>query len=229
MIVTGQDVQLYYHDVDTDTDIVFACARSCTMNINPNFKNVTDYASAWYQKVKRDLTTWGVNIEGLLTLENYSYLFLSNLEASRETILIKFVVDNGAGGLVIYSGLVYPGPMGFTANNNEIGTYSVQLIGTGPYSSTGTQVTPTGILVEGGSVARFEYTVPVDGTSITVPGLIGASVITIFARGTAGEPTIIYAGTPAGDEIKFTTSTGSFTSGNDTPFLAGEKIWGNYK
>ncbi len=229
MIVTGQDVQLYYHDSDTDTDIVFACARGCVMNINPNFKNVTDYASAFAVKNKRDSYSWGVSIDGLLTLENYSYLFLTDLIQSRESILIKFVVDNGAGGLVIYSGLVFPGPFTATGNHGEVATYSVQLVGTGPYNSTGTQVTPTGILVEGGSVTRFEYTVPVEGTSITVPGLIGASAITVFARGTAGEPTIIYAGTPAGDEIKFTTSTGSFTSGNDTPFLAGEKIWGNMK
>ena len=227
--VNGTNMMLYYHDVDTDTDIPFACARECAMTITPTFKDVTDYTSAFFKKVKPDIAEWGITVNGLIILSNYSYLFMTDLQLARTSILVKFVVDNGADGLVIYAGSVYMGQITLTGNYNSEGVYSAQLVGTGAWNSTGTQVTPTGIVVQGGTVTRFEATKSGTGTTIVISATIGASVITVFARGTAGTPKIIYTGSPTGDQILFTTSTGTFTAPSDNPFLDTEELWGNFK
>lgn len=227
--VNGTDIMLYYHDVATDTDIPFACAKTSFFEISPTFKNVTDYASAFFIKQKPDIASWQMGVSGLVILSNYSYLFISDLITARTSILVKYVIDNGADGLVIYAGSCYPAQLRIDGNYNEAAIYTCTLVGTGAFNSTGTTVTPIGVVITGGTVTRFEYTVPADGVTITIGATIGASVITVFARGTAGEPTIIYTGSPTGDEVKFTSSTGVFEVGIDTPFLAGEKIWGNMK
>ena len=227
-LVNGTNVMLYYHDEGTNTDIPFACAKNCAMSINPSFRDVTSATSAFAKQVIPDIYEWSVSIDGLVTLSNYGYLFLTDLITSRLSILIKFVVDNGPDGLVIYSGQAYPGQFTLTGNYNEAAMYQVTMMGTGAYNSTGTTITPSGVVIEGGTVTRFEYTVPSDGATITIAATIGASAITVFARGTAGEPTIKYTGSPTGDEIKFTTGTGTFEAASDTPFLAGEKISGSF-
>lgn len=226
--VKGTDIMLYYHDVGTDTDIAFACAKNCALTITPTFKDVTDYTSAFFKKVKPDIAEWSVSVDGLIILQNYSYLFMTDLQQSRESILIKFVVDNGADGLVIYAGSVYIGGITLTGNFNEAGMYSTTLIGTGAYNSTGTQITPTGILVQGGVPTRFEGTSASESTSIVIASTIGASTILEFNRGGSNTTQIIYAGTPTGQQIKFDTTTGTFSTATDNPFAAGEEVSGDF-
>lgn len=226
--VKGKDMMLYYHDVATNTDIPFACSKNCTMNITPTFKDVTDYTSAFFKKVKPDIAEWSISVDGLIILSNYSYLFMTDLQLSRASILVKFVVDNGADGLVIYAGSVYMGPINLTGNFNEAGMYSVQLVGTGAYNSTGTQVTPTGVLIQGGVPTRFEGTSASESTTLVIASTIGASFILEFNRGGSNATQIIYSGTPTGQQIKFDTTTGTFSTATDNPFAAGEEISGDF-
>ena len=227
-LVDGTDVMLYYHDEGTGDDIPFACAKNCAMSINPSFREVTSASSAFFKQIIPDIAEWSVSIDGLVTLSNYGYLFLTDLITARTSILIKFVVDNGPDGLVIYSGQAYPGQFTITGNYNEAAMYQVTMMGTGAYSSTGTTITPTGVVIVGGTVTRFEYTVPADSTTIVISATIGASAIIAFDRGASNSPVIKYTGSPTGDEIKFTTGTGTFEAASDTPFLAGEKISGSF-
>jgi len=228
-VVNGTNVMLYYHDAENNKDIPFACAKNCAFTINPTFRDVTSAASAFFKQVIPDIAEWSISIDGLVTLSNYSYLFLTDLQQARTSILIKFVVDNGPDGLVIYSGMAYPGPFTLTGNYNDAAMYNVTMVGTGAYSSTGTTVTPTGVVISGGTVTRFEYTVPADSATITIAATIGASAIIAFDRGTANSPTIKYTGSATGDEVVFNTGGGTFTVATDTPFLAGEKISGSFK
>ncbi len=226
--VNGTNMMLYYHDVDTDTDIPFACARECAMTITPTFKDVTDYASAFFKKVKPDIAEWGITVNGLIILSNYSYLFMTNLQLARTSILVKFVVDNGSDGLVIYAGSVYMGSITLTGNYNSEGVYSAQLVGTGAWNSTGTQVTPGGIIVEGGSVTRFEYTVSAGGTVITISSTIGANTIIDLDRGASNITKIIFTGSPTGNEVLWKPD-GTFTVAAGNEWLATEEISGSYK
>lgn len=226
--VLGTNMMLYYHDVDTDTDIPFACAKNCVFSITPSFKDVTDYQSAFYKKVKPDIAEWGISGDGLVILSNYSYLYLTTLQQSRASIIVKFVIDNGTDGLVIYAGSVYIGQIQITGNYNEQGMYSFNLIGTGPWNSTGTQVTPTGIVVEGGSVTRFEYTVNSTGTVITISATIGANTIVQLDRGGSNVVELIFAGTPTGNQVLW-TSDGKFTVATGNEWLASEQLSGLFK
>ena len=227
--VNGTNMMLYYHRVSDNTDIAFACAKNCQMTITPTFKEVTDYASAFFKKVKPDIAEWSISVDGLVILSNYSYLFMTDLQQARASILVKFVIDNGSDGLVIYAGSVYMGPITLSGNYNEAGMYSAQLIGTGAYNSTGTQVTPGGVVISGGSVTRFEFTVVTAGTTVVIASTIGASVITIFGRSGVDTPQIIYTGSPTGSQVKFTSSTGTFEAPADNPWLVGEQLYGNFK
>lgn len=227
--ISGNDVMLYKHDVDTDTDIPFACARQCTLTITPSFKDVTNYTSAFFREVKPDTAEWGVSIEGLTILSNYSFLFLTNLQIARTSILIKFVVDCGTDGLVIYAGTVYVGSISLSGNFNEISTYSAQLVGSGAYNTSGTQVTPGGIVIEGGVVLRYEYTVVSGAVTIAVPELLGVSEVLTVDRGAANITQIIYGGTPTGNQILVSLSAGTLTTSTDNPWLAGEEVSGLYR
>lgn len=227
--VNGTDVILYKHDDDTDTEIPFACARACSMTITPSFKDVTDYTSAFFRKVKPDIAEWNISIEGLVILSNYSFLFLTTLQLARTAILVKFVVNCGDDGLVIYSGNAYIGGITLTGNFNEISTYSAQLIGSGAYNQSGTQVTPGGIIVEGGVTSRYEYTVVSGNVTITVLELLGVTEVLTVDRGAANITQIIYGGTPTGNQILVSLAAGTLTTSADNPWLATEEVSGLYR
>lgn len=227
--VNGTDVVLYKHDDALNVDYAFAAAKSCTFQIQADMKEVTSQTSAWYREFKADTANWSMSCEGLIKLQDYNYLYLTDLQKSRESILVKFVVDNGADGLVIYSGRAYIASITMTGPFNDAATYSVQLQGTGPYSQVGTSVTPAGILVQGGNVLRKEYTVPSESTSITIATILGASEILEIDRGSAAVTQILYAGSPVGNQIKVTLSGVTFQTSADQPFLAGEELVIIYK
>jgi predicted secreted protein len=102
--VIGKNIMLYKYDAETETDIPFACSTNCTFNVNVDQKEVTSQSSAWYREFKNDVASWTITCDGLITLDNYGYLFLLEQQKDRETILVKFVIDNGVDGLVIISG-----------------------------------------------------------------------------------------------------------------------------
>lgn len=227
--VNGTNIMLYYHDVDTDTDIPFACARTSSFEIQQTFKNVTSYTSAFFTQIKPDVCSWNMGVEGLTILSNYSYLFISDLILARTPILVKYVIDNGTDGLVIYAGSCYPNGLRVTGNYNEASVYSTTLLGTGAFNSTGTQVTPGGIVVEGGATLRYEKTVASENVTISVSELVGVAQVLTVDRGAANVTQIIYTGSPTGGQILVNLSAGTLTASADNPFLAGEEISGLYK
>lgn len=232
--VQGHDVVLYKHN-DDGTDTPFAFDRDITFEIQQEFKEVTDYSSPYFRKFKPDIASWRVNCSGLVVLEDYSYLFLSTLQLARTPILIKFVIDNGTGGLVIYSGNAYISSLSINANYKDIASYSVSLQGTSAYSQSGTTVTPSGVIISGGTVLRKEHTCSADSTTTTVTGLIGASNVVGMARGTSVVDTIIYHvpgvldPVPTGTEILINLITGVVTAPTDQPFINTEKLVFEYQ
>ena len=105
--VTGQKLNIYKYNSIANTDTLIACARTCTLNVSVNAMDVTNVNSAWFQESRPDVANWSISADGLVVLDDYSYLFMLQSQLNREVHLIKFVIDNGtAGGLVIVSGLV---------------------------------------------------------------------------------------------------------------------------
>ena len=82
-------------------------------------------------RFKNDIASWTISCDGLITLENYGYLYLLNLQQSRASIQVKFVVDNGTLGLVIISGTCNLTSLQINGPWKDVATYAVSLQGTG--------------------------------------------------------------------------------------------------
>ena len=208
--VAGKNIMLYYHNPITNTDIPFACSTNCTFSVQVGQKEVTSQTSAWYKEFKNDIASWTISCDGLITLENYGYLYLLNLQQSRASIQVKFVIDNGTLGLVIISGTCNLTSLQINGPWKDVATYAVSLQGTGAYGTTGTSVTPGGtVIVAGGVVSDKQYTAAGGETTITWTDMIG-KVCLYVSRGGIDVRDILTT-TPSGEQVQWNTTTGVLT------------------
>jgi len=217
--LTGRTATLYtegtYINYFTSTiayDIPFACSTSCTFNVNVNQKEVTSQTSAWYREFKNDIASWTINCDGIITLDNYGYLFLLQQQQNRTTIVVKFVIDNGANGLVIITGKCNLTSLSINGPWKDIATYSVSLQGTGAYGTSGTTINPSGVVVTGGGTTMKQYTAAGGETYITFTDLIGKTCLYV-SRGGVDVRDIITSGTPSAEQVKWNSATGVLTFG----------------
>ena len=208
--VIGKNIMLYKYDAETETDIPFACSTNATFTVNVDQKEVTSQSSAWYREYRNDIANWQVNCDGLVTLDGYGYLFLLEQQQARETILVKFVIDNGDDGLVIISGNCNLTSLTINAPYKDIATYSVTLQGSGAYGTSGTSISPSGVVIIGGSVYSKGYTATGGETTITWTDLIGKTCLYV-SRGGIDVQNIIVSGTPIDEEVKWNSTTGVLT------------------
>ena len=195
------------------TDIPFACSTNCSFSVNVDQKEVTSQTSAWYREFKNDIANWSVNCDGLITLENYGYLYLLQTQQNRTQIAIKFAIDNGVDGLVIIGGNCNLTSLQINAPYKDIGTYSVGLQGSGAYTTSGTSINQNGvIIVANGQVYMKQATAAGGETTITWSDMIGKTCLG-FTRGGVEVREILTTGTPTNDQIKFTSASGVVTFG----------------
>lgn len=208
--VIGKNIMLYKRDTVNNTDIPFACSTNATFSVNVDQKEVTSQTSAWYREFKNDIASWSVTCDGLVTLDNYGYLFLLEQQQNRETILVKFVIDNGVDGLVIISGNCNLTSLNINAPYKDIGTYSVTLQGTGAYGTSGTSISPSGVVIVGGTVYSKGFTASGGELTITWTDMIGKTCLYV-SRGGIDVQTILTTGTPIDEEVKWNSVTGVLT------------------
>ena len=208
--VAGKNIMLYYHNPITNTDIPFACSTNCTFSVQVGQKEVTSQTSAWYKEFKNDIASWTISCDGLITLENYGYLYLLNLQQSRASIQVKFVIDNGTLGLVIISGTCNLTSLQINGPWKDVATYAVSLQGTGAYGTTGTSVTPGGtVIVAGGVVSDKQYTAAGGETTITLTDMIGKTCLYVSRGGI--DVRDILTTTPSGEQVQWNSTTGVLT------------------
>jgi predicted secreted protein len=207
--VQGKNIILYYHDTITNTDIPFACSTNCTFNVQVDQKEVTSQTSAWYKEYKNDIASWNISCDGIVTLDNYGYLFLLQQQQNRETILVKFVIDNGLDGLVIISGNCNLTNLQINGPFKDIATYSCSLQGTGAYGTSGTSITPGGVVIVGGSVYDKQYVAAGAETTITWVDMIGKTCLYV-SRGGVDVREIVASGA-TGEQVAWNTTTGVLT------------------
>jgi predicted secreted protein len=207
--VQGKNIMLYYHDPISNTDIPFACSTNCTFSVQVDQKEVTSQTSAWYKEFKNDIASWSVNCDGLVTLNNYGYLFLLQQQQNRTTILIKFVIDNGIDGLVIISGNCNLTNLQINGPFKDIATYACSLQGTGAYGTSGTSITPGGVVIVGGSVYDKQYVAAGAETSITWTDMIGKTCLYV-SRGGVDVREIVSSGA-TGEQVAWNSTTGVLT------------------
>ena len=191
-------------------DVPFACSTNATFSVNVDQKEVTSQTSAWYREYKNDIASWTLSCDGLVTLSGYNYLFLLNQQQSRSSIVTKFAIDNEADGLVIISGTCNLTSLSINAPYKDIATYSVSLQGSGAYSTSGTSISPSGIVIIGGSVYTQGTTAAGGETTITYSAMVGKSCLYV-SRGGIDVQNIITSGTPIDEDVKWNTLTGVLT------------------
>ena len=195
------------------TDIPFACSTNCSFSVNVDQKEVTSQTSAWYREFKNDIANWSVNCDGLITLENYGYLYLLQTQQNRTQIAIKFAIDNGVDGLVIIGGNCNLTSLQINAPYKDIGTYSVGLQGSGPYTTSGVSINQNGVIITASSQVYMKSATAAGGeTTITFADMIGKTCLG-FTRGGVEVREILTTGTPTNDQIKFTSASGVVTFG----------------
>jgi hypothetical protein len=215
-VINGTNIVLYYYDPETEEGIPFGAATNCSFEVSVDQVEVTSQSSAWFKQYKNDVASWTINADGFVALSEYSYLFLANLQLSRESILIKFQIDNDNGdgsddlGYTVFTGSANLSSLSLSAGVEAASTYSVSLQGSGPYTITGTQVAPGEVVIVGSNVVMFDYTASGGQTSITWTGAIGLSCVTV-TRGGIEVRTIQTSGVPTGENVTFNSSTGTLT------------------
>lgn len=233
-VINGTNIVLYYYDPETMEGIPFGAATNCSFEVSVDQVEVTSQTSAWFREYKNDIATWNVTCDGFVALNDYSYLFLANLQLSKESILIKFQIDNDNGdgsgdlGYTVFSGSANLTSLSLSGPVENTSTYSVSLQGTGPYTISGTQVDPGGVVVVGSNVVMFDYTASGGETSITWVGAIGLSCVTV-TRGGIEVRAIASSGTPTGENVTFNSSTGVLTFATARPLEADEFVRGLFK
>jgi len=196
--------------------VPFGAATNCSFEVSVDQKEVTSQSSAWFREYKNDVASWTINADGFVALSGYSYLFLANLQLTRQPIIIKFQIDNDNGdgsgtlGYSIFTGTANLSSLSLSAGVEAASTYSVSLQGSGAYNITGTQVTPTGVVIESGNVTMQQYTAFGGETTITFSTQIGTSCLSV-TRGGLEVRTILTSGAPTGENVTFNSSTGVLT------------------
>lgn len=221
-LVNGRNIMLYKYDATTYEDIPFACATNAILSVQTSTREKTNASSAFYREYKPDVIGWTISATGLVTLNTeYNYLLLLDLVTNRTTFTVKFIIDNGGVlGLSIFTGQVFISSFSIDAADDTLSTYNVELTGTGAYSTSGTTVTPGGIIITGGSIVQVFQATATDGqTSITFAGAIGLEMLYGSRGGIAIQP-LAYVGSPSGNGGVWDISTGTLTLA--TPAVDGE-------
>jgi hypothetical protein len=228
-VINGTNIVLYQYNATTGLSVPFGAATNCSFEVSVDQKEVTSQSSAWFKEFKNDVASWSINADGFVALSNYSYLFLANLQLSRQPILVKFQVnnDNGDGsgtlGYTVFTGLVNLSSLSLSAGVEAASTYSVSLQGSGAYTISGTQTTPTGVVVTGSNVVMFDYTAAGGEGSVTFSGAIGKVCVSV-SRGGVEVRGIATSGVPTGENVTFNSSTGVITFATARSLAADEFI-----
>jgi len=215
-VINGTNILLYQYDPETSIGIPFGAATNCTFSTSVDQVEVTTTNSQSYKEFLGSQISWNISADGFIALSDYSYLFLLNKLQTKEQIVVKFQIDNDNGdgsddlGYSIFTGLVNIVNLDMSGPVEGAATYSVSLQGTGPYTVTGTQVTPGGIVIETSNVTMQQYTAFGGETTITFLTQIGTTCLSV-TRGGIEVRTISNTGSPIGDNVVFNSSTGVLT------------------
>ena len=196
--------------------VPFGASTNCTFTTSVDQIEVTTTNSESYKEFLGSQISWNISADGFIALSDYSYLFLLNKLQTKEQIIVKFQIDNDNGsgsgtlGYSVFTGLANIVKLDMSGPVEGASTYSVSLQGTGPYTVTGTQVTPTGVVIESGNVTMQQYTAFGGETTITFSTQIGTSCLSV-TRGGLEVRTILTSGAPTGENVTFNSSTGVLT------------------
>lgn len=211
-----QSDNVAYMDTDIQVATPFGAATNCSLDISVNQVETTSITSAWFKQYKNDVAAWAIKCDGFIALSGYSYLALIKKQLNRESVEIRFAIDNDNGngtntyGKSVISGVSNITSLSLSAPVEGASTYSISLQGTGPYAVSGTQVINGGTTISTSSVNSFSYIAAGGETTVTFIGAIGSVCLSVTRSGIEVR-SIGTSGIPSGENVTFNTSTGVLT------------------
>ena len=194
----------------------FGASTNCTFNTSVDQVEITTLATGSYKEYIGSQINWEVSVDGLIALSGYSYLSLLSKLQNKQSIEVRFSIDNdNADGSDTYGYSVIAGTCNIVSLDingpmENASSYSASLQGTGAYAITGTQVISGGTSLTVSSMNSYSYTAAGGETSVTFLAAIGSTCISV-TRGGVEVRTINTSGTPTGENVTFNSATGVIT------------------
>jgi len=194
----------------------FGASTNCTFSTSVDQVEITTLATGSYKEYIGSQINWDVSVDGLIALSGYSYLSLLSKLQNKESIEVRFSIDNdNADGSDTYGYSVIAGTCNIVSLDingpmENASSYSASLQGTGAYSITGTQVISGGTSLTVSTMNSYSYTAAGGETSVTFLAAIGSTCISV-TRGGVEVRTINTSGTPTGENVTFNSATGVIT------------------
>jgi hypothetical protein len=207
----------------------FGASTNCTFTTSVDQNEITTYASNSYKEYIGSQINWDVSVDGLIALSGYSYLSLLSKLQNKQSIQVRFSIDNDNGdgtdtyGYSIIAGTCNIISLDINGPMENASSYSANLQGTGAYSITGTQVIDGGSTISTSSVNSFSYTAAGGETSVTFSGAIGSTCISV-TRGGVEVRLIATSGVPTDENVSFNSATGVLTFATARPLEVDEFV-----
>jgi len=207
----------------------FGASTNCTFNTSVDQVEITTLATGSYKEYIGSQVNWNVSVDGLIALSGYSYLSLLSKLQNKQSIEVRFSIDNDNGdgsdtyGYSIISGTCNIVSLDINGPMENASSYSANLQGTGAYSITGTQVIDGGSTISTSSVNSFSYIAAGGETSVTFAGAIGATCISV-TRGGVEVRAIATSGVPTDENVSFNSATGVLTFATARPLEVDEFV-----
>ena len=207
----------------------FGASTNCTFSTSVDQNEITTYASNSYKEYIGSQINWDVSVDGLIALSGYSYLSLLSKLQNKQSIEVRFSIDNDNGdgtdtyGYSVIAGTCNIVSLDINGPMENASSYSANLQGTGAYSITGTQVIDGGSTISTSSVNSFSYIAAGGETSVTFAGAIGATCISV-TRGGVEVRAIATSGTPTDENVSFNSATGVLTFATARPLEVDEFV-----
>jgi predicted secreted protein len=207
----------------------FGASTNCTFSTSVDQNEITTYASNSYKEYIGSQINWDVSVDGLIALSGYSYLSLLSKLQNKQSIEVRFSIDNDNGdgsdtyGYSIIAGTCNIVSLDINGPMENASSYSASLQGTGAYSITGTQVIDGGSTISTSSVNSFSYTAAGGETTVTFSGAIGSTCISV-TRGGVEVRTIATSGVPTDENVSFNSATGVLTFATARPLEVDEFV-----
>jgi len=207
----------------------FGASTNCTFNTSVDQVEITSLATGSYKEYIGSQINWDVSVDGLIALSGYSYLSLLSKLQNKQSIQVRFSIDNDNGdgtdtyGYSIIAGTCNIISLDINGPMENASSYSANLQGTGAYSITGTQVIDGGSTISTSSVNSFSYTAAGGETSVTFAGAIGATCISV-TRGGVEVRLIATSGVPTDENVSFNSATGVLTFATARPLEVDEFV-----
>ena len=203
-LIKGENAIFYVYDDGQWKPII--CARSGTFNTTAETIETSISGTGVWRTYEYTALTWTASFEGLIFLYGTNELTASDIRAfqfSREKILLRYQRTDTAGNVYTDEGYGLITGVSDSGDYQSAVSFTIEFRGTGPLVIvyTPTPIDPTA------KVKRIEYTGSSGETFFTSASLIGRDILDVVVDG-IGRSKIITAGTPVGQEAKYTSGTG---------------------